>query len=158
MNRNLRIEDVSLTDTGLARSENEDCHVSLPQQQVWLVADGMGGHDNGRFASQAIVDAARGAQLPDGLEEACYALGAAIHAANEKIYATSREAGKMMGSTVVALVVRGGEFAVMWAGDSRIYMQRNGNLSQLSRDHTEMQDLLDRGLLTREEAVATFAW
>ena len=52
MNRNLRIEDVSLTDTGLARSENEDCHVSLPQQQVWLVADGMGGHDNGRFASQ----------------------------------------------------------------------------------------------------------
>ena len=56
MTRQLRIEDVSLTDTGLARAENEDCHASLPQQQVWLVADGMGGHDNGRFASQAIVD------------------------------------------------------------------------------------------------------
>ena len=62
MSSNLRIEDVSLTDTGLARSENEDCHISLPQQQVWLVADGMDGHDNGRFASQAIVDAARSAR------------------------------------------------------------------------------------------------
>ena len=115
MSRQLRIEDVSLTDTGLARSENEDCHASLPEQQVWLVADGMGGHDNGRFASQAIVEAARAAALPETLEDACHALGGAIHAANDRIYSTSREACKMMGSTVVALVVREGEFAAMGA-------------------------------------------
>jgi serine/threonine protein phosphatase PrpC len=152
MTRQLRIEDVSITDTGLARSENEDCHASLPEQQVWLVADGMGGHDNGRFASQAIVEAARGATLPDTLEDACDALGGAIHAANEKIYATSREAGKMMGSTVVALVVREGEFAVMWAGDSRAYLFRDGQLIQLTRDHSQVQELMDRGMLTPEEA------
>lgn len=152
MNRQLRIEDASLTDTGLARSENEDCHASLPQQQVWLVADGMGGHDNGRFASQAIVEAARAVSLPEGLEDACYALGGAIHAANEKIYATSREAGKMMGSTVVSLVVRDGEFAVMWAGDSRAYLFRDDRLIQLTKDHSQVQELMDRGMLTPEEA------
>jgi serine/threonine protein phosphatase Stp1 len=152
MNRNLRIEDASLTDTGLARAENEDCHASLPEQQVWLVADGMGGHDNGRFASQAIVEAARAATLPDGLEQACFALGGAIHAANERIYATSREAGKMMGSTVVALVVREGEFAVMWAGDSRAYLYRDDQLIQLTRDHSQVQELMDRGMLTPAEA------
>ena len=152
MNSNLRIEDVSLTDTGLARAENEDCHISLPQQQVWLVADGMGGHDNGRFASQAIVEATRVATIPDGLEPACDALGNAIHAANERIFATSREAGKMMGSTVVALVVRDGVFAVMWAGDSRAYLFRDGQLIQLTRDHSQVQDLMDRGMLTAAEA------
>ena len=152
MNRQLRIEDASLTDTGLARSENEDCHVSLPQQQVWLVADGMGGHDNGRFASQTIVEAARNAVLPDGLEAATYALGEAIHAANAKIYATSREAGKMMGSTVVALVVREGDFAVMWAGDSRAYLFRDDQLIQLTTDHSQVQELMDRGMLTADEA------
>lgn len=152
MNRSLRIEDASLTDTGLARAENEDCHVSLPEQQVWLVADGMGGHDNGRFASQAIVEATRAASLPEGLEEACFALGGAIHAANERIFSTAREAGKMMGSTVVALVVREGEFAVMWAGDSRAYLYRGGQLIQLTRDHSQVQELMDRGMLTPAEA------
>lgn len=152
MNSNLRIEDASLTDTGLARAENEDCHVSLPQQQVWLVADGMGGHDNGRFASNAIVEATKAATMPDGLEDACYALGGAIHQANATIYAASRDAGKMMGSTVVALVVRDGEFAVMWAGDSRAYLFRGDQLIQLTKDHSQVQDLMDRGMLTAEEA------
>jgi serine/threonine protein phosphatase PrpC len=152
MNRQLRIEDASLTDTGLARAENEDCHASIPEQQAWLVADGMGGHDNGRFASHAIVESARAASLPESLEDACYALGGAIHAANERIYAASREAGKMMGSTVVALVVREGEFAVMWAGDSRAYLYRGDQLIQLTRDHSQVQELMDRGMLTPEEA------
>lgn len=148
----LRIEDASLTDTGLARAENEDCHLSLPREQVWLVADGMGGHDNGRFASHAIVEAARTVSLPEDLERACYALGGAIHAANEKIYSASRDAGKMMGSTVVALVVREGEFAVMWAGDSRAYLFRDRQLIQLTKDHSQVQDMMDRGILTAAEA------
>jgi serine/threonine protein phosphatase PrpC len=148
----LRIEDVSITDTGLARAENEDCHVSLPREQVWLVADGMGGHDNGRFASHAIVEAARAANPPEGLEAACDALGGAIQSANERIFAASRDAGKMMGSTVVTLVVRDGEFAVMWAGDSRCYLFRDDRLIQLTRDHSQVQELIDRGLLTPEDA------
>ena len=152
MTRQLRIEDVSLTDTGLARAQNEDCHTSLPREQVWLVADGMGGHENGRFASQAIVEATNAATIPDGLEPACDALGGAIQAANERIFAASRDVGKMMGSTVVAMVVRDGEFAVMWAGDSRAYLFRDDTLYQLTRDHSQVQELMDRGLLSAEDA------
>jgi serine/threonine protein phosphatase PrpC len=152
MTLNLRIEDASLTDTGLARAENEDCHASLTMQQVWLVADGMGGHANGRFASDAIVEATKAATLPEELEDACAALGDAIQAANDRILAASREADRMMGSTVVALVVRDGEFAVMWAGDSRAYLFRDERLIQLTSDHSQVQELIDRGLLSREDA------
>jgi serine/threonine-protein phosphatase Stp1 len=152
MTSQLRIEDASLTDTGLARAQNEDCYASLPREQVWLVADGMGGHDNGQFASQAIVEATNAAVFPDGLENACTALGDAIHAANARIYSTAQAAGKMMGSTFVALVVRDGEFAVMWAGDSRAYLFRDDRLIQLTRDHSQVQELLDRGLLTPADA------
>ncbi|MET0251599.1 MAG: protein phosphatase 2C domain-containing protein [Novosphingobium sp.] len=148
----LRIEDFALTDTGLARAENEDSHASLPQAQAWLVADGMGGHENGRFASQAIVDAVTAADLPQGIEAACQALGSAIHAANKRIFAAAADAGRLMGSTMVALVLRDDEFAVLWAGDSRAYLLRDDQLFQLTRDHSQVQDMIDRGLLTPEDA------
>lgn len=148
----LRIEDDALTDTGLVRPQNEDSHVSLPQAQVWVVADGMGGHENGRFASSAIVEAAAATAYPDDLEGACAALGDAVQAANQRIFAAASEAGKMMGSTMVALLVRGEEFCVLWAGDSRAYLLRDGQLIQLTRDHSQVQAMLDSGMLTPEQA------
>ena len=57
-----------------------------------------------------------------------------------------------MGATVVALVVRGDEFAVLWAGDSRAYLHRDGQLIQLTRDHTQVQEMIDRGLLDPADA------
>jgi serine/threonine protein phosphatase Stp1 len=148
----LRLEDAALTDVGLVRAENEDGHASLPQAQVWLVADGMGGHENGRFASQAIVEAVSAATMPEEFEAACQALSRAVQAANQRIYAVASEAGKVMGSTFVALLLRGDEFAVLWAGDSRAYLFRDDRLHQLSRDHSQVQHMLDRGLLSAEEA------
>ena len=148
----LRIEDDALTDTGLVRPQNEDSHLSRPQQQLWVVADGMGGHEGGRFASQAIVEALAAAELPDGFEAAADALSAAVHAANQRVYATARDAGRMMGSTVVALLLRGDEFAVFWAGDSRAYLLRDDRLIQLTRDHSQVQDMLDRGLMSEADA------
>lgn len=148
----LRIEDDALSDTGLVRPANEDSYASLAQAQVWAVADGMGGHENGRFASQAIAEAVQAAAFPEVFEAACDALGAAIHAANQRIFAAAQDAGKLMGSTVVALVVRGSEFAVLWAGDSRAYLLRGDQLIQLTRDHSQVQDMLDRGLLSAEQA------
>lgn len=148
----LRIEDDALTDTGLVRPQNEDSHLSLPQKQLWLVADGMGGHEGGRFASQAIVEAVSTADLPDGFEAATDAFSAAVHAANQRIFAAGRDAGRLMGSTVVALLVRGDEFAVFWAGDSRAYLLRDDQLILLTRDHSQVQDMVDRGLLSPEDA------
>lgn len=153
MSAALRLEDQALTHTGLARSANEDSMLSLPDQRVWLVADGMGGHQNGSFASQAIVASARNADFPESLEGACEAVGDAIHSANGEIFAVAQEERKVMGSTVVALVMRDDEFAVLWAGDSRAYLFRDDTLILLTRDHSQVQDMMDRGLL-REEDIA----
>lgn len=152
MTGNFRIEDASVTHVGNVRSENEDSYASVPYSGVWLVADGMGGHANGRLASQTIADAVAAAVVPDELDAACDEVAAAIHEANSRIFAKSLEIGKQMGSTVVALVVRGGDFVVLWAGDSRAYLYRQGHLIQLTRDHTQVEAMLERGLLTPEEA------
>lgn len=147
-----RIEDIALSHVGVVRSANEDSHASLPWAGVWLVADGMGGHHNGQYASSTIADAVAVITAPDELEGACASVAGAIHQANETIFARSLEEGKQMGSTVVALVLRGTEFAVLWAGDSRAYLYRADQLIQLTRDHTQVEAMLERGLLSPEEA------
>ncbi len=148
----LRLDDVLETNTGCVRKANEDSAVALTQAGVWLVADGMGGHANGQQASQALVRNLASASIPEGFTDACAASAAAIHAANAEIYAQAQELGVQMGSTVVALVVRERQFAALWAGDSRIYLFRAGTLHQLTVDHTQVQEMLDRGLLTQEQA------
>ena len=148
-----RIEDFSATHVGEVRSENEDSFVAVPQSQVWVVADGMGGHVNGKLASSTIVAAVANGTFGASLEQVCDELAETIHAANAEIYAKSIEAGSQMGSTFVALVIRDGEFAVLWSGDSRAYVFRGGQLIQLTADHTQVQAMIDRGLLTPEEAL-----
>jgi serine/threonine protein phosphatase PrpC len=153
MNPEFRIEDFSATHVGEVRSENEDSHAAVPEAKVWLVADGMGGHVNGKFASETIANAVARAEFPEEVEAACDVLAQAIHDANAEIFAKSVEAGAQMGSTFVGLVVRSNEFVVMWSGDSRAYVYRDGQLIQLTTDHTQVQAMIDRGLLTPEEAL-----
>lgn len=153
MTGSFRIEDSSISHVGHVRSENEDCHASLAWAGVWVVADGMGGHHNGRFASQAIADSVGSVEASDDLDGAFHAVAGAIHHANATIFAKSLEVGKQMGSTVVALILRCTDFVVLWAGDSRAYLYRDGQLIQLTRDHTQVEALLERGLLTPEEVL-----
>ncbi len=148
-----RIEDFSATHVGEVRKENEDSYVAIPAAKVWVVADGMGGHVNGKYASQAIADAAEAVAYPDDLEQACDALAQSVHQANAEIFAKSLEAGTQMGSTFVGLAIRGDQFAVMWSGDSRAYVYRDHRLIQLTSDHTQVQAMIDRGLLSPEEAL-----
>lgn len=148
----LRIEDALQTDTGCVRSANEDSALALPREQVWLVADGMGGHTNGKQASEAIVRAVASVSIPDELEGACSAVATAIQAANASVYGEAQSAGAQMGSTVVALIIRDRQFAVIWAGDSRAYVYRDRLLHQLTVDHTQVQAMVDRGLMTPEQA------
>ncbi len=147
-----RIEDAAVTHVGHVRTENEDSFSSLPQSGVWLVADGMGGHANGRMASQMIARAVSDVDTPDDLEAACASVAEAVHRANGQIYARSLELGKQMGSTMVSLIVRGREFAVLWSGDSRAYLYRDDHFIQLTRDHTQVEAMMERGLLTEQEA------
>lgn len=152
MNPSLRIEDDAHTNVGCVRSANEDSLVALSQDRVWIVADGMGGHANGKMASSTIVAAVEAADIPEDLVPACEAVSDAIHGANAAIYAEAQSAGQQMGSTVVGLVIRERQFAVLWAGDSRAYVYRNHNLYQLTRDHTQVQEMIDRGLMRPEDA------
>lgn len=148
----LRLEGMAQTDVGRKRDNNEDCYLALPHAGIWAVADGMGGHERGQWASAAIVEELAGVSADGSFEEGCIAAAEAIHAANRKIFAEAEAAGTRMGSTVVAIVLRDRRFGILWAGDSRAYILRNGMLLRLTRDHTQVQEMVDKGLLPPEAA------
>jgi serine/threonine protein phosphatase PrpC len=112
----------------------------------------MGGHVNGARASKAVVESLMATPLGGNFETDSLRVADAIHAANAKVHAESVAIGKPMGSTVAALLLRDDRFAVLWAGDSRVYLLRDGALHRLTRDHTQVQEMVDRGLLTPAEA------
>jgi serine/threonine protein phosphatase Stp1 len=148
----LRMQDDALTNVGRVREINEDRMFSSKELGVWAVADGMGGHEFGERASTAIVEAFERMTPGDDFAAKIAKVRSSILAANEEIYAEATKLGQRMGSTVVALVVDGAKYAVLWAGDSRAYRFRNGALEQISRDHTQVQAMIDRGLLAPEDA------
>lgn len=148
----LRFHDASLTHPGMVRRVNEDSILARPQDGVWLVADGMGGHINGQWASQTIAEALQAAELPAEFDAAAEGVAKALHSANAQIWTESKVQGETMGSTAVALVLRGARFAAFWAGDSRCYLLRGGQLYQLTTDHTQVQDMVTAGRLTVEES------
>jgi len=147
----LRWTCAARTDVGLVRSRNEDACLALPQHGLWAVADGMGGHAFGDLASRAVVDALASLPAPDsvpdvslaGFVEAARAL---LHGVNDALRAEARARQvPVIGSTVAALLARGLEAACLWAGDSRIYLYRQGRLQQLTRDHSQLEALRARG-------------
>jgi serine/threonine protein phosphatase PrpC len=118
-----------------------------------VVADGMGGHENGALAAGMIADAVRHAAFPPLFEDRQAALLALLHASNAAIFAEAEARGRRMGSTVVALLIEGERFMVVWAGDSRIYLLRGGQLVQITSDHTQVQAMVDAGQLDAEAAI-----
>lgn len=147
-----RFDQSCVTHPGRVRSVNEDSFVARPEIGLWAVCDGMGGHENGQWASRTIVEQLEKVSWTGGMDVAAGAVARAIHQANATIFEEGQRLGKTMGSTTVALLVHGERFAAIWAGDSRIYVLRGGELHQLTRDHTQVRDLVDRGYLTEAEA------
>lgn len=152
MSPQLRIEGLASSHEGRVRTNNEDSFCERPDIALWAVADGMGGHENGEWASAAIVDGLGTVTLPADFESACRAIADSLHAANSRIWTEASARAIQMGSTVVALHLNGRSFAIFWVGDSRAYLLRGGLLYQLSRDHTQVQEMVDRGLLAPESA------
>nr|WP_199177465.1 PP2C family serine/threonine-protein phosphatase [Geothermobacter hydrogeniphilus] len=136
------------TDVGRARDHNEDSYVARPELGLWAVADGMGGHAAGEVASAIAVEVVA-AQVEAGRD-----IATAIQAAHEAILQAGQEGrGESgMGCTVVALLSRGLDYQVAWVGDSRAYLWDGGTLIQLTRDHSYVQQLIDSGILTEDEA------
>jgi protein phosphatase len=147
-------ETGAATHSGKVREVNEDGLFSDPERGVWLVADGMGGHQAGRLASSLIVSEVstigRAVSAPDLLAR----FQDRIYRANSELIrlAAQSQAGTIIGSTVAALLIYGQYYACTWSGDSRVYLLRGPNFKQLSRDHTELQELMDSGILSAEEA------
>jgi serine/threonine-protein phosphatase Stp1 len=148
----LRVLTGARTHEGHVRTNNEDSFIAAEQSGLWAVADGMGGHENGEWASACVVEELQRGPLPDEFDDACREIGARIHRANHLIFQGGIERGLQMGTTIVVLYVEGQRFAVLWVGDSRAYVLRDSALHQLSRDHTQVQEMVERGLLSPEEA------
>jgi serine/threonine protein phosphatase PrpC len=150
----LRFRSHALTHVGLVRQRNEDACLDRPNIGLWAVADGMGGHEAGDFASGRIV-AALGEIAPPG---EVGALAEVCTARLREVDAELRAGAAMLGpaaviaSTVAVLLTGESEFACLWAGDSRIYRWRDGVLRQLTTDHSHVQELVDAGRLSPEAA------
>jgi protein phosphatase len=137
------------THVGLRREHNEDAYHGDAVLGLWLVADGMGGHEHGEIASalarNTVVDAVRHG----------HSLAAAIDLANRAIIGHAqarREHVLPMGTTIAAVRIADGRYEAAWVGDSRIYLWRAGRLDQISADHSYVRTLVEQGVVTAEQA------
>lgn len=146
--RSMLIETGHATHVGLRREHNEDTYYADGALGLWLVADGMGGHEQGEVASalarREIVSAI---EAGDALEDSIRAANAAIIA-----HAGQRRQRLPMGTTVAAVRVQGTQYLAAWVGDSRIYRCREGQLTPISADHSYVRTLIDQGVVTPEQA------
>ncbi len=138
---------VARTDSGNIRARNEDAFLDRPQKALWAVADGMGGHERGDLASQMIVSSL-GQLLQEGsfdqrLREVITCLQWVNRRLTMELTQRSDCQPRIIGSTVIALLIEGSRVGCVWAGDSRCYLWRQGCLYQLSRDHALWQQLVD---------------
>jgi PPM family protein phosphatase len=141
------IEFGHCTHVGLRREHNEDTYYADADIGLWLVADGMGGHENGEVASALARDTLV-AEINKG-----QSLAHAIQTADEEIirHSNKRTQALPMGTTIAALRVNGDEFEAAWVGDSRVYMW-NGELKQISQDHSYVRELIEQGAISPEQA------
>lgn len=141
------------SDVGLVRSNNQDAGFAGPN--LLVVADGMGGHAGGDIASSIAV--ANLATLNDdsfGTDDAINELESAIDRARDELVALSAENPELsgMGTTITAMLRVGSKLAMAHMGDSRAYLLRDGELTQITTDHTFVQHLVNTGKITAEEA------
>jgi serine/threonine protein phosphatase PrpC len=141
----------SRSHVGRVREVNEDACLELPDAGLWVVADGMGGHEDGAFASRLIVEAlekvghhSRLSVLVDDVEDR-------LRDVHHQLVNRAGE-NAVVGSTVAAVLVMQQFSVCLWVGDSRVYRLRNDRLEQLTQDHSYVEELVELGSLSREEA------
>ena len=167
MNLQNKIAIIGLTDTGMVRKKNEDSIGFDSALGLVVLADGMGGHRGGEVASSMSVDAVLDTlqrQLPKikpgktdpetGFSQESLCIQEAIESANDAIFqaADSNPENFGMGTTIVVLLYYNNTFTIGHVGDSRCYRLRSNRFEQITRDHSLLQELIDRGFYTPEEA------
>lgn len=167
MNLNAKIDFAELSDTGRVREHNEDAIGSIGEIGLMVLADGMGGYNAGEIASGIAVqivtemasDGANRERRDDidshsGLMRQSIVLRDAVYRANKIIYQTaqSKTDCEGMGTTIVACMFYDNKISIAHVGDSRAYRLRAGELEQVTLDHSLLQELVDRGFYSAEEA------
>lgn len=168
MANDVRLEFAAMTNTGRVRLQNEDCIAISPSYGFAVLADGMGGYSGGEIASGIAIDvvksvlesqlscpqanllaspASNARPLPQLLDDAIQTANTAILQAAR---AEPEHAG--MGTTIVVAVIGHGTITIAHVGDSRVYRMRHGELVQLTRDHSLLQEQIDAGLIHPEHA------
>ena len=142
------------TDTGKVRKVNEDACLDLPELGLWVVADGMGGHEAGDVASRMIVESCQQISEPHDFNNFISEAQRRLLEVNRRLreMATQQYSNATIGSTVVALLAYGKQCACLWVGDSRIYRLRNNKLEQMTRDHSMIEEYIHEGRMSPEEA------
>ena len=144
----VNLQHAGCSVTGLVRSNNEDAWLGDAELGLFVVADGMGGYQAGELASAMTVQTLRERiTAGDDLVNATQAVQ------NRLIQAAAHgEGNASMGTTMVAVRFSGLQFELAWVGDSRAYLLHNGKLQQISRDHSYVQSLVDRQIITASQA------
>jgi serine/threonine protein phosphatase PrpC len=169
----MKIKFAAKTDPGRRRDNNEDSFLTLPEQGLFMVADGMGGHNAGEVASRLVVEtlSEEALKLPELQERQSWWrrlfsksrstfnpvewLHDTLAAANRKIWQAAQDSPerKGMGTTVALILKRDQALLTAHVGDSRVYRLRKGQLNQLTQDHSLAQELVRQGVMSEEEAL-----
>jgi len=154
----LKWTSASRTDIGPVRERNEDAVLDAPERGLWAVADGMGGHAVGDYASQTVVELLDSLPAPQRLEQYVAAAHQRLQIANQQIQAEAASRHlQRIGSTIALLLACGDHVACLWAGDSRIYLCREGHLLQLTRDHSQAEAMRDQGWVGSDDEIPQVA-
>lgn len=164
----MKFEIAARTDVGKKRANNEDQFLIDQDGGLFIVADGMGGHNHGEVASKMAVDVTHDAmkkfmlngqktilgKIDPRFSERANQLASSVRLANQFIFESAKSNPKHqgMGTTIDAVLIQKSKVSVAHVGDSRIYLVREGNLRQITQDHSLVADQVRQGLLKQEEA------
>ncbi|MGK0298091.1 MAG: serine/threonine protein phosphatase PrpC [Gammaproteobacteria bacterium] len=145
----------AITNVGKVRKHNEDAVLARPEIGLWVVADGMGGHAKGDVASQMIVESLKKIHEGTSLTNFINDIEDRITNVNKKLVDIARESKKRItiGSTVVMMHTYDKYCVYIWAGDSRLYRLRDKKSTQITTDHSQVEQYVEQGLISREEAL-----
>ena len=154
INHKLRYRSAARTHAGAVRQRNEDAVLERPEIGLWAVADGAGGHQCGDYASGNIITALGKVSPTLSTVQLIDDIRSRLSRVNQELRERAADIGPraMICSTVVVLLIVEGRSCCLWAGDSRCYLLRGGALRQVSRDHSYVQNLVDRGEIRPEAA------
>ncbi|NNF61456.1 MAG: serine/threonine-protein phosphatase [Gammaproteobacteria bacterium] len=147
-----RWESATATHTGKVREINEDACLALPRRGLWVVADGMGGHEAGDVASRMIVESLSDVQRHDNPADFLDEVEDRLLDVNLNLYESGAPRARTIGSTVVGLLVMGHHVVIIWAGDSRAYRLRDGVFEKMTVDHSQVEMMVQTGELRPEDA------